>query len=138
MKAIIRILPIIALLAAFTACNKGEIPGTGENTISLWAGEDGTGVLRTRAGETPNRSLQPLFLFWTSGNFNNTSASAPNFFVRVPDGEINDFSVTQFNTYEYYPLNNKTVYACGIAPAPGGRQLRQIRHRRAHYRRRRR
>ena len=72
MKAIIRILPIIALLVAFAACSKREIPGTCENTISLWSGEDGTGALRTRAGETPNRSLQPLFLFWTSGNFNNS------------------------------------------------------------------
>jgi hypothetical protein len=127
MKAIIRILPIIALLAAFTACSKGEISGSGENTISLWSGEDGTGVLRTRAGDpTPNRSLQPLFLFWTSGNFNNTSAVAPDFFVKVPDGEINDFSVTQFNTNEYYPLNNKTVYACGIAPAPGEGYLEPV------------
>ena len=126
MKAIIRILPIIALLAAFTACSKGEIPGSGENTISLWSGEDGTGVLRTRADATIDRSLQPLFLFWTSGNFNNTSAVAPNFFVKVPDGEINDFSVTQFNTHEYYPLNNKTVYACGLAPAPGEGYLEPV------------
>ena len=126
MKAIIRILPIIALLAAYTSCSKGEIPGTGENTISLWSGEDGTGVLRTRADATPDRSLQPLFLFWTSGNFNNTSAVAPDFFVKVPDGEINDFSVTQFNTHEYYPLNNKTVYACGLAPAPGEGYLEPV------------
>lgn len=126
MKAIIRILPIIALLASFTACSKGEYPGTGENTIGLWSGEDGTGVLRTRADATIDRSLQPLFLFWTSGNFNNASAVAPNFFVKVPEGEINDFSVTQFNTQEYYPLNNKTVYACGLAPAPGDGYLEPV------------
>ena len=123
MKLIIKILPLIALLGAFMACSKGEHPGSG-NTIGLWSGESGSGVPATRADDdTVDPRLQPLFLFWTDGNFNDATAIAPDFFVRIPDGEINDFTVTKFNTNEYYPLNNRTVYATGIAPAPGAGYL---------------
>ena len=105
---------ILAALAAFTACSKSEA-GKGESkSICLTTFQD----FGTRADE-PERSLQPLFLFWTDNNFNDATKVAPDFFVRTPDGEIEDYKTTPYNTGVYYPLYNKPVKAAGLAPAPG-------------------
>ena len=116
MKAIYKVAALVALLAAFSSCNKNEGPASGKS-ISLWSVEETPNAV-TRANEV-NRNLQPLFLFWTEGNFNDATKSAPDFFVRTPEGEISTYTTETYKTGVYYPLYNKEVYATGIAPAPG-------------------
>ena len=120
MKAIYKVAALVALLAAFSSCNKKEGSESGKS-ISLWANEEVLSNAATRADATVDRKLQPLFVFWTEGNFNDATKSAPDFFVRTPDGDINTYTTPAdpYNTGAYYPLYNKEVYATGVAPAPG-------------------
>ena len=120
MKAFIKIFTLFSLSAAFTACNKNAAEsGEPGRTIRLWAGEAQDSP-KTRAEETGfDRSLQPLFVFWTSGNFDNGAAGAPHFFTRIPEGVINDYQATPYNTQVYYPNNDVLVSVIGLAPAPG-------------------
>lgn len=102
---------LVALAAAFTACKKGMVSS---ETISV-----STDLISTRADGDVDVTLQPLFLFWTGTNFNSTTATAPDFFVRTADGVIDDYKTTKYNTKVYYPLYDEVVYANGVAPAPG-------------------
>lgn len=111
MKEIYKALTLIALVAALAACKKGE--NQGRNTIGVFSG------VSTRADANVDASLQPLFVFFTSGNFNNSSVSAPEFFVCTPDGEIDDYKTTAYNTQVRYPLYDRVVYSAGLAPVPG-------------------
>lgn len=100
-----------AFAVAFTACQKHV---ESESTIGVLSG-----VVETRADGDVDVALQPMFLFWTEGNFNDATKTAPDFFVRTPDGMIDDYKTERYNTGVYYPLYDKLVYAAGIAPAPG-------------------
>ena len=98
---------LVALAAAFTACKKGMVSS---ETISV-----STDLISTRADGDVDVTLQPLFLFWTGSNFNSTTATAPDFFVRTADGVIDDYKTTKYNTKVYYPLYDEVVYANGVA-----------------------
>lgn len=116
MKTSIKLLSLF-FCCAFSACNKGAFPGGDSGRIiRLWADEDSP---RTRAEPAFDRSLQPLFVFWTTGNFDNPSVEAPHFFTRIPEGVINDYQSTPYNTQVYYPNNDALVSVVGLAPAPG-------------------
>ena len=73
----------------------------------------------TRSGGDTDPALQPVFVFWTDGAFDDPSRNAPDFFVRIPDGEIDDWESSVYNTGVFYPLHDRTVHAAGLAPAPG-------------------
>lgn len=117
MKTIYRILTITAAAVAFAACNKA-VDNTRSHEIGLYAG-----VMDTRAANPADlvtgRDQTPLFLFWTAGNFDDATKSAPDFFVRTPSGVITDYESSKYNTGVYYPLYDQVVYSAGIAPAPG-------------------
>ena len=113
MKTAYKVLTLITLATALVACKKSE--NRGETTISVL-----TDLIETRAdGDEVDAALQPMFLFWTAGNFGDATKQAPNFFTRVADGVIDDYKTTKYNTKVYYPLYNEVVYANGVAPAPG-------------------
>ena len=119
MKRIYMIAALVAALAALTACNRSGMDEA-RNLIRIGSMDMSGTNAATRADDTPvNRALQPMFLFWTEGNFNSATASAPDFFVRTPDGEIDTYKTSPFGTQVYYPIQNKTIYATGFAPAPG-------------------
>ena len=111
MKTAYKVLMLLALAAAFTACKKSL---TSNETISL-----SSDVIATRAGGEVDVNLQPMFLFWTGNNFNSTTATAPDFFVRTADKMIDDYKTEKYNTQVYYPLYDEVVYANGVAPYPG-------------------
>ena len=118
MKTAYKAIAFIAMAACLAACKKGETAGEPRSiSLSSLVHED-NGATRAD-GATFNRTLQPLFLFWTEDNFNDATKSAPDFFVRTPDGEIDDYQTEKYNTGVYYPLYDKVVYAAGLAPAPG-------------------
>jgi hypothetical protein len=107
---------VSAALAAMAGCGKGVQPS--EDI------PDGIGVrscLLTRAdGDEPaGRDQQPVFLFWTEGNFNNPSAGEPDFFACTPDDGVDAYSEISYNTKVPYPSGNAAVKATGFAPAPG-------------------
>ena len=104
------------------SCDRESIPAAG-HAVSVGSVLDSG----TRAGGGSfDRGLQPLFLFWTDGNFGNVSVSAPDFFTRVPGGMIDDYSSSVYNTGVRYPIRNADVYAVGLAPAPGDGGLTQV------------
>lgn len=117
MKRVYMITALVAALAALTACNRSGMDEA-KNLIRIGSMDMSDTDAPTR-GAAPNRALQPMFLFWTEGNFNSATASAPDFFVRTPEGEIDTYKTTTYKTGVYYPIQNKTIYATGFAPAPG-------------------
>lgn len=121
MKTVYKALTLVAVAAAMASCQKGETSGR-SGSISLGSYlYEGTS---TRAGETEfDRNLQPLFLFWTDGNFNDNTKNAPDFFTRIPEGEIDSYAIDKYNTKVYYPLYDRTVHAVGLAPSPGEKGL---------------
>lgn len=117
MKTLIKLLMLFFCCAFSAACNKGAFPGGDSGrTIRLWTDEDSP---KTRTETTSDRNLQPLFVFWTNGNFDNRTVEAPHFFTRIPEGVINDYQSTPYNTQVYYPNNDALVSVVGLAPAPG-------------------
>lgn len=120
MKPIPKILTLFTLCAAFAACEKSSfVSGGSGRIIRLWTDEAEEST-STRAGEPAfDRNLQPLFVFWTYGNFDNGSVGAPHFFTRIPEGVINDYQSIPYNTQVYYPNNDALVSVVGLAPAPG-------------------
>ena len=116
MKTIYKVLAFVAFMTAIAACQKSE--NRSNSTIGVLSG-----VVETRADGDVNVALQPMFLFWTEGNFNDATKTAPDFFVRTPDGEIDHYKTDKYNTGVYYPLYDKVVYSAGIAPAPGSAGL---------------
>lgn len=117
MKRVYMITALVAALAALTACNRSGMDEA-KNLIRIGSMDMSDTDAPTR-GAAPNRALQPMFLFWTEGNFNSATASAPDFFVRTPEGEIDTYKTSAYGTQVYYPIQNKTIYATGFAPAPG-------------------
>ena len=111
MKTAYKVLAMAAFAVAFTACQKHV---GSESTIGVRSG-----VVETRADGDVDVALQPMFLFWTDGNFNDATKAAPDFFVRTPDGVIDDYKTERYNTGVYYPLYDRLVYSTGFAPAPG-------------------
>ena len=124
MSAMKRIYILAAWIAALTTLAACERSGMEEarNLIRIASIDmsNTTDDASTRAGEG-NRALQPMYLFWTDGNFNTvTTQETVDFFVRTPEGdEIDTYKTNPFGTGYYYPFQNKPIYAAGFAPAPG-------------------
>ena len=87
---------LVAALAALTACNRSGMDEA-KNLIRIGSMDMSDTDAPTR-GAAPNRALQPMFLFWTEGNFNSATASAPDFFVRTPEGEIDTYKTSAYGT----------------------------------------
>ena len=121
MKRVYILAALTATLAALVACDRSG-KDVSQNMIRFQTMEDSPSDAATRAGDT-NRALQPMFLFWTNGHFNDASADgsvdSPDFFVQTSDYEIDHWNSTLYNTQKYYPIQDKEIYAAGFAPAPG-------------------
>lgn len=118
MKTLYQLMALAALVTLLPSCRKGNVSRDSGSSICLSSREADPAGTRSGAGGV-DRNLQPLFLFWTDGHFNDATVEAPDFFVRTPDGEINDYTSTKYNTLVHYPVNDATEYATGFAPSPG-------------------
>lgn len=122
-----KVIYLACLLALLPSCGKdrGAFPSFRAIGVSSFSiDEDDLPVPGTRAGENVDPALQPLFVFWTDGRFDDPSVNAPYFFTRIPEGEIDSYATTVYNTGVPYPLHDRVVHAAGLAPAPGdGRAL---------------
>lgn len=111
MKRFIVILSVLALLAACSRMDKDNGPVHG--------GEAGQIMLRTMTKAEGMGSVddKPVFIFWLDGDHTKfgTEEVLP-YFVSYPQGTVDDYKSTPYNTGYPYP-GNMTVYACGYNPS---------------------
>lgn len=115
-----RLLYIMMAMCAICACSKEDSglmspPSSEQETALMHVKSDIQSFSSTPSDDTP------AFVFWLGNEYGasmgaTTAVSTLPYFVSYPDGEIDDYSVTPYNTGRLY-MGSRWIYANGFAPA---------------------
>ena len=104
-----QLLYIILLMPVFiTSCNKETLVEGGSYM-----------QLNTRAGEDSD-SDKPCFIFWKLSDFSASgfdAAPSVPYVYSLPEGMIDTYNTSKYNTGKVYPPYAELVYAVGVSPA---------------------
>lgn len=110
MKRFIFILSALTLLAACSSEDPGNKPlEDGDRTVMMRT--------MTKAGAAADTEQTPVLMFWLEGDHDKLGGeSVQPYFVSRPQGVVDDYKTTPYNTGFPYP-GNTVIYANGYCPS---------------------